>query len=79
VNEITDEEIGQAVTPNSKFATGGIVTKLKAAEYIIDHKRKMFLCSGYDLTAARDYLIDGIHNKGTLFQAKETNDNKNKK
>jgi len=73
VNEVTDEETGQAVTPNSQFATGGIVTKLKAAEYIIENKRKMFLCSGYDLTAAREFLIEGVHNKGTLFQAKESN------
>ncbi len=71
VNSITEEELGQTVTPNSEFATGGIVTKLKAAEYIIENKREMFLCSGYDLTAAREFLIDGVHNKGTLFTSKK--------
>jgi len=27
----------------------------------------MFLCNGYDLTSAEEFLIDGQHNKGTLF------------
>jgi len=77
VNTITEEELAQTVTPNSEFATGGIVTKLKAAQYIIENKKEMFLCSGYDLTAARDFLIHGIHNKGTLFTHK-TNTQKEK-
>jgi glutamate 5-kinase len=75
VTDIKDEELSQCHTPNSKFATGGIVTKLKAAKYIISKNRKMFLCSGYDLTTARDFLINGIHNKGTLFTTKDDNAN----
>jgi glutamate 5-kinase len=67
VNCITDEELEQIYTPNSKFASGGIVTKLKAGEYIINKNKKMFLCSGYDLTTAREFLLKNIHNKGTLF------------
>ncbi|MEA2050361.1 MAG: glutamate 5-kinase [Campylobacterota bacterium] len=70
VSTIEEEELNQSHTPNSQFATGGIVTKLKAAQYIMDKKRKMFLCSGYDLSAAKEFLIDGIHNKGTLFVSK---------
>ena len=70
VNTITKEELGQNVTPNSEFATGGIVTKLKAAQYIMENNKMMFLCSGYDLTTAREFLIEGIHNKGTLFKNK---------
>jgi len=72
VHEISEEELGQKVTPNSEFATGGIVTKLKAAQYIIDNNKKMFLCSGYDLTSAKELLIDGIHKNGTLFKSKDT-------
>jgi len=72
VNNITQEELGQNVTPNSEFATGGIVTKLKAAQYIMENDKMMFLCSGYDLTTAREFLIDGVHNKGTLFTNKNT-------
>jgi glutamate 5-kinase len=67
VSEIEEEELSQEHTPNSKFATGGIVTKLKAGEYIIRKNREMFLCNGYDLTTAREFLMEGKHNKGTLF------------
>lgn len=70
VNEIIEEELNQEFTPNSKFASGGIVTKLKAAEYIMDKNKEMFLCSGYDLSTAREFLMDGIHNSGTLFSRK---------
>jgi glutamate 5-kinase len=77
VTVIKEEELQQKHTPNSKFATGGIVTKLKAAEYIMNRKREMFLCSGYDLTAARDFLIHGVHNKGTLLTTKKQEKKKN--
>ena len=73
INKIEDNELKQAHTPNSKFATGGIVTKLKAGEYIMSNNKEMFLCSGFDLTTAREFLMEGTHNKGTLFT------NKNKK
>jgi glutamate 5-kinase len=68
VEEIDPEELEKGHTPNNAFATGGIVTKLKAAKYLLDHNKKMFLCSGYDLSAARSFLIDKVHEKGTLFQ-----------
>jgi len=70
VSEIKDAELEQSHTPNSQFATGGIVTKLKAAQYIMTNDIEMFLCNGYDLSSARDFLINGIHNKGTLFTNK---------
>jgi len=72
VNEISEDELNQSYTPNSKFASGGIVTKLKAAKYIMDKNREMFLCNGFDLTSAREFLIDGIHDKGTLFTTKKS-------
>ena len=65
-----EEELTQEYTPNNEFASGGIVTKLKAAEYIMAKHKEMFLCSGYDLTTAREFLMEGIHNKGTLFSKK---------
>jgi len=67
VTEIQKEELEQSFTPNSKFASGGIVTKLKAAKYIMEHDKEMFLCNGYDLSSAREFLIHGNHDKGTLF------------
>jgi len=70
VNHISEEELAQSHSPNSEFATGGIVTKLKAADYIMKKNRQMFLCSGYNLETAEKFLIEGIHNKGTLFTNK---------
>ena len=74
VREIKDDELEQSYTPNSQFATGGIVTKLKAAKYVMENDIDMFLCNGYDLSAAKEFLIDGKHNKGTLFTSKVNKD-----
>lgn len=57
------------VTPNNAFATGGIVTKLKAADFMINHGRKMFLTNGFDLSSAESFLLEGKHTLGTLFEA----------
>ena len=70
VNDIKDEELEQEHTPNNEFATGGIVTKLKAAQYMLDRNKEMFLCSGYDLTTAREFLFQEEYNRGTLFSRK---------
>ena len=67
VTELKDEELQQEHTPNNEFATGGIVTKLKAAKYMLDKNKEMFLCSGYDLTTAREFLLTNEHEQGTLF------------
>ncbi len=67
VYEITQEELEKDVTPNNIFATGGIVTKLKAAAYLQKSNIDMFLASGYNLSDARDFTLHAIHNGGTLF------------
>lgn len=67
VNFIDDENLLMKHTPNSEFATGGIVTKLKAAKFLMDRNKKMYLSSGFDLTNAYDFLVDGNHNSGTIF------------
>lgn len=67
VHSISKEELEASHSPNDAFATGGIVTKLVAADFLMSKGRKMFLCSGFDLTTAEEYLMEGIHNKGTLF------------
>lgn len=71
VNSISQKELDAAVSPNSEFASGGIVTKLVAADFLINKGKEMFICSGFDLTTAYDYLIDEKHEKGTLFKAKK--------
>lgn len=68
---LSEDELNQEFTPNSKFASGGIVTKLKAAQYIMENDLEMFLCNGFDLTSARSFLLDEVHEKGTLFTCKK--------
>jgi len=68
VNTIDDNMLDQEHTPNSEFATGGIVTKLKAAQFLLNLNHKMFLTSGFDLSDAYSYLLENIHVKGTLFE-----------
>ena len=68
VNHISDEELKANQTPNDEFATGGIVTKHKAAEYMMNNGREMFLCSGFNLETATKYLTDEEQVSGTLFR-----------
>ncbi|MFZ9659211.1 MAG: glutamate 5-kinase [Arcobacteraceae bacterium] len=69
INTISKEELEASHSANNEFATGGIVTKLKAASILLKVNKKMFLTSGFDLKDARNFLINGIHDKGTLFGA----------
>ena len=69
---IPEEALQEEFSPNSPFATGGIVTKLKAAQYLMDRGQNMFLCNGYDLTAAEQFLLEDKHEKGTLFKTKKS-------
>lgn len=67
VDYIADEELQMKYSPNSEFATGGIVTKLKAAKFLMQRGKKMYLSSGFDLTNAYDFLVNENHKSGTLF------------
>ena len=69
VNKITRAELEKNVTPNSEFATGGIVTKLQAADLLLQHQKSMFLSSGFDLSDIKSYMFDSQHKGGTLFKA----------
>ncbi len=68
VNYITEEELQDIPSPNSEFATGGIVTKLKAGKYLLERDKKMFLATGFGLNDIRSFLLDGVHKGGTLFK-----------
>jgi len=68
VSFIEPKELKVEVTPNNSFATGGIVTKLKAADFLLQREKSMFLASGFDLSCARSFLLDNEHKGGTLFQ-----------
>ena len=69
VTNISQEELEAEHTPNNQFATGGIVTKLQSADFLMKHKKEMFLTSGFDLSDVKSFLVDGKHVGGTLFKA----------
>jgi len=69
VNTITNEELEADHTPNNEFATGGIVTKLQSADFLMKHGKEMFLASGFDLSDVKALLLEGEHVGGTLFKA----------
>ena len=69
VNMIQEDELNAEHTPNNEFATGGIVTKLQSADFLMKQGREMFLASGFDLSDVKAFLVDGEHKGGTLFKA----------
>ncbi len=69
VNTIDEDELNAEHTPNNEFATGGIVTKLQSADFLMKHGREMFLASGFDLNDVNAFLVNGEHKGGTLFKA----------
>ncbi len=68
VSYIDRSDLDVMHTPNGEFATGGIVTKLKAASFLLENNRQMFLASGFDLSDVKSFLLDGVHKGGTLFK-----------
>jgi len=69
VNRLEEDELNAEHTPNNEFATGGIVTKLQSADFLMKQGREMFLASGFDLRDVKAFLVDGEHKGGTLFKA----------
>jgi len=67
VHSIDEDELSREATPNDVFATGGIVTKLKAAAFLLESDIDMFLASGFDLTDVKSYTLNATHLGGTLF------------
>jgi len=68
VRRIDPEELAREVSPHNSFATGGIVTKLKAAQFLLERGRSMFLASGFDLQDAEHFLLNDQQSGGTLFE-----------
>ena len=68
VTTVLEEELNAEHTPNNEFATGGIVTKLQSADFLMKHGREMFLASGFDLSDVKSFLLDKVHLGGTLFK-----------
>lgn len=68
VNTTNKAEIASAGGAGSEHGTGGIATKLMAASMLLAEGKKMFLASGFDLSAVRSFLLDGKQNGGTIFE-----------
>ncbi|MEO1958251.1 MAG: glutamate 5-kinase [Nautiliaceae bacterium] len=77
VEKIEDEWLKQECNPNDAFATGGIVTKLLAAKFLMERNKPMFLTSGENLEAIEEFL-KGKHIKGTLFKGGGSESSSNK-
>lgn len=71
VNQIEATELELPLNAGSEFATGGIVTKLKSADFLLKRNRDMFMSSGFDLSDVKSYMLDGVHKGGTLFTSKD--------
>ena len=56
----------------SEHGTGGIVTKLRAADMLLRAGKKMFLTSGFDLSVARAFLLEKKQRGGTLFESENS-------
>ncbi|MDX9814578.1 MAG: glutamate 5-kinase [Sulfurimonas sp.] len=67
ISHIDKNELEKEADPNNNFATGGIVTKLKAADYILRHNRKMVLASGFDLSDIESLMLEQKHIGGSIF------------
>ena len=70
INELSEKELNQTVKTGSKMGTGGMTTKLKAAEFLLQNNRQMFLSSGFDLSVARMFLLENKQIGGTIFRKK---------
>ncbi|WP_440055091.1 glutamate 5-kinase [Pseudoalteromonas sp. T1lg65] len=70
VTVITEEIYDMAGCPTSKVGTGGMKTKIEAAEKAISHGIDTFIVNGFEETTF-DLLLAG-NNPGTVFLASET-------
>lgn len=74
VHTIAPSALEESHTPNENFATGGIVTKLLAADFLLQHRKMMFLSHGRKLNVLRDFLLHKKHTSGTLFCPADSKD-----
>jgi glutamate 5-kinase len=70
INNIDENMLNVEQVANTQFATGGIATKLKAAQFLLKHNNKMYLSSGFDLKNVYEFLLNNNHRSGTLFYNK---------
>ena len=69
VNEITDEIKNCARGEGTRRGTGGMITKLRAAEFVCGHGIDMVIANGENPELLYD-IVDGKKVRGTLFRKK---------
>lgn len=67
MSEIPKEKLQTSYDPHGNFATGGIVTKLIAGDFLLQRGRAMFLCNGQKLDDLESFLLHKNQKSGTLF------------
>ncbi|TLD81762.1 glutamate 5-kinase [Helicobacter sp. MIT 05-5293] len=72
VNHIPQQTLEAQHTPHGQFATGGIVTKLMAADFLLQKGSAMFLSHAHKLHIVRDLLLEHKQTSGTLFCPKDS-------
>ncbi|MGL5635177.1 MAG: glutamate 5-kinase [Sarcina sp.] len=70
IDDITEEIKASAGGAGSSFGTGGMRTKISAAEKVVESGIHMILANGEDPSILRDILSDG-ERRGTLFIGKK--------
>lgn len=68
VSKIDEDELSKEANPHGVFATGGIITKLKAANYLLENGIDMILSSGLDLENIKNLMLEDRHTGGTIFK-----------
>lgn len=74
VHEITDDTYALANDSGTKFGTGGMTTKLNAAQIVLEEKKQMVLANGEDPTIL--FRVMEGNDVGTLFHGEKDGDNK---
>lgn len=65
ITDITEDILALAQDSTTKFGTGGMITKLNAAQIVLESKKHMILASGEDLSIL--FRILSGEKVGTLF------------
>ena len=68
ISTIPKKDLDVALVSNNAFATGGIVSKLKAIEFILENDKDAFLATGFNLFDVKSFLLDNRHEGGTFFK-----------
>ena len=70
ISKIPKYHLDAKLISKNEFASGGIVSKLKAVEFMLEHDRETFMSSGFELDDVRSFLLNENQIGGTRFRAR---------